>query len=51
VNIVKSGTDFEEFSDIKVELATREVTRTQVLITEEYKPDPEIVKHIASYAD
>jgi 5'-nucleotidase len=30
MSIVKSGTDFEEFSDIKVNLQTREVERTRV---------------------
>ena len=40
VSLVKSGTDFEEFSDIKVDLQTRQVDRKRVLITEAYQPDP-----------
>lgn len=34
VSIVISGTDFEEFSEIRVDLKTRLVERKRVLITE-----------------
>ena len=47
VCIVKSGSDFKEFSEIKVDLKTREVDRQRVLITEAYQKDPEIERHIS----
>lgn len=39
VTIVKSGTDFEEFSDIQVDVKTREIKRKRVIITSEFEPD------------
>jgi hypothetical protein len=34
VYIIKSGCDFEEFSDISVDITNNEVTKERVLITE-----------------
>jgi 5'-nucleotidase len=39
VTIVKSGSDFEEFSDIKVDFKTKEITRERVLISDQFEPD------------
>ena len=36
VTIVKSGTDFEEFSDLTINLTTLKVERKRVLITSEF---------------
>lgn len=48
VTLVKSGTDFEEFSDISVDLNTKEVTRIRVEITDKFKPDPDMEKFVDS---
>jgi hypothetical protein len=39
VNIVKSGSDFEEFSDITVDFDSMEVARTRVVITDSFEPN------------
>ena len=49
VTIVKSGSDFEEFSDLSIDVSTREVRRERVLITEQFLPDPEVEKHVLYY--
>ena len=46
VAFIKSGTDFEEFSDIQIDLASREVKKQRVFITDQYKPDARILEHI-----
>jgi len=46
VSLIKSGTDFEEFSDIQIDLASREVKKQRVFITDQYKPDARILEHI-----
>jgi 5'-nucleotidase len=35
VAFIKSGTDFEEFSDIQIDLASREVKKERVFITDQ----------------
>ena len=50
VTIVKSGTDFEEFSQVSIDVHSREIAREKVLITEAFAPDPQIMSHIRSYA-
>lgn len=49
ITIIKSGSDFEEFSDIKVEIETGKVQRERVFITDEFTPDPEINKLVNFY--
>jgi 5'-nucleotidase len=49
VTIIKSGSDFEEFSDIHVDLATKKVSKERIAITDQFKPDPAIVKHVSKY--
>lgn len=51
VAVIKSGTDFEEFSDITVDIETNEVRRERVIISEKYLPDPEIENHVKFYTD
>jgi len=50
VTLVKSGSDFEEFSDITVNVATNTVERTKILITDRFDPDPLISEHVDLYA-
>lgn len=51
VTIIKSGSDFEEFSDIKVDMTTRTVQRERVFITSEFMADPEIKKIVDFYTE
>ena len=51
VTLVKSGCDFEEFSDISINVATKEIATTLVQITEEFEPDPDMEAHIALFAE
>ena len=37
VTIIKSGTDFEEFSEISVDMESLDVCRNRILITENYE--------------
>lgn len=46
VTLVKSGTDFEEFSHITVDMTTREATRKKVLITNDFAPDIDMTRHV-----
>jgi len=39
--IVKSGSDFKEFSSLKINLSTRKVSHTRVVVYEEYEIDGE----------
>jgi len=50
VAVVKSGSDFEEFSDLTVNVDTKAVTRSRVIISEDYQPDQEIVNHVSEYS-
>ena len=43
VTVIKSGSDFTEFSAITVDFETKQVQRERVLVTENYKPDPTMV--------
>lgn len=51
VTLIKSGSDFQEFSDLKIDIKSQKVERQRVLITKEYEPDPKIMEHIATYAE
>jgi hypothetical protein len=50
VTLIKSGSDFEEFSDITVNQETNEVDRKKIMITDAFAPDLEICKHVDTYA-
>jgi len=51
VTLIKSGTDFEEFSDITVRMDTKEVVRERVVITSKFKPDQQMAKHVKKYTE
>ena len=44
--MIKSGTDFEEFSDIAVNIASKKVTSEKVVITDKFQPDPKMTKFV-----
>lgn len=46
IRIIKSGTDFKEFSDIFIAKEDRKVTRTTVKITQSYEEDPEMKEKV-----
>ena len=39
MTLIKSGTDFEEFSEIKINMTSGEIIRERVLITDIYQAD------------
>ena len=40
VTLIKSGYDFQEFSDIKINLKDKKVERTPVVVNESFHADP-----------
>jgi hypothetical protein len=46
VTLIKSGTDFEEFSDIAVNIASKKVTSEKVVITDKFQPDSKMTKFV-----
>jgi 5'-nucleotidase len=51
VSLIKSGTDFEEFSDVHVDRLTLKATRKLVRITAEFDEDPEVKALVGKYAN
>ena len=49
--MIKSGSDFEIFSDLTIDVETNRVYRERVIISDKFEPDAEIVKHVKSYTD
>ena len=45
ITLIKSGTDFEEFSDLTIDIETNQVKREKVVISDKFAPDQDIESH------